>query len=78
LASRFHHGGRLHAGQGPGTDDSGDPGTTHGPGSVALQVSWNILQDTGFDVLREFWPEIARKFHVPFRAASEPIARPVK
>jgi len=54
------------------------PGTTHGPGSIAFQVSWNILQDTGFDVLREFWPEIARKFHVPFRAASEPIPRPVK
>jgi hypothetical protein len=54
------------------------PGTTHGFGSTAPQVSWNILQDTGFDVLREFWPEIARKFHVPFRDASEPRARPVK
>ena len=53
------------------------PGTTHGPGSIASQVGWNILQDTGFDVLREFWPEIARKFHVPFRAASEPVARPI-
>ena len=54
------------------------PGTTHGPGPIATQVSWNILQDTGFDVLREFWPEIARKFHVPFRDASEPTVRPVK
>lgn len=54
------------------------PGTTHGPSSVASQVGWNILEDTGFDVLREFWPEIARKFHVPFRSASEPVARPVK
>jgi hypothetical protein len=54
------------------------PGTTHGAGSIATQVSWDILQDTGFDVLREFWPEIARKFHVPFRAASEPTVRPVK
>ena len=54
------------------------PGTTHGPGSIASQVGWNILQDTGFDVLREFWPEIARKLHVPFRAASEPTQRPVK
>jgi hypothetical protein len=54
------------------------PGTTHGPGSVASQVGWNVLQDTGFDVLREFWPEIARKFHVPFRAASKPTERPIK
>ncbi len=54
------------------------PGTTHGPGPIATQVSWNILQDTGSDVLREFWPEIARKFHVPFRDASAPTVRPVK
>jgi len=54
------------------------PGTTHGPGSIASQVSWNVLQDSGFDVLREFWPEIARKFHVPFRDASPDVARPVK
>ena len=54
------------------------PGTTHGPGSVAWQVSFNILQDTGFDILREFWPEIAQKLHVPFRAASPPIPRPIK
>lgn len=54
------------------------PGTTHGAGSVASQVSFNVLQDTGFDLLREFWPEIARKFHVPFRAASPPNARAVQ
>lgn len=54
------------------------PGTTHGPGSVAWQVGFNVLEDTGFDILREFWPEIARKFHVPFRAEYPPTARPVK
>ena len=54
------------------------PGTTHGAGSIATQVSLNILQDTGFNILREFWPEIARTFHVPFRDASAPIFRPVK
>jgi len=53
------------------------PGTTHGVGSVAWQVSFNVIQDTGFDILREFWPEIAQKFHVPFRAAAPPIPRPV-
>jgi hypothetical protein len=25
----------------------------------------------GFDVLREFWPEIARKFKMPFRGVRE-------
>jgi hypothetical protein len=54
------------------------PGSTHGPGPIAWQVSSNVLQDAGFDVLREFWPEIARKFHVPFRAASQPTERPVR
>ncbi|HEV2199404.1 MAG TPA: hypothetical protein VGR73_06265 [Bryobacteraceae bacterium] len=54
------------------------PGSTHGPGPIAWQVSSNILQDTGFDVLREFWPEIARKLRIPFRAASPPTERPVQ
>ena len=53
------------------------PGTTHGAGHIAWQVGFNVLQDTGFNVLREFWPEIAQKFHVPFRALAPPIPRPV-
>ncbi len=51
------------------------PGTTHGAGSIAWQVNSNVLQGAGFDVLREFWPELARKFHVPFRAARQPVER---
>ena len=54
------------------------PHTTHGVGGVAWAVSFNILQDTGFDVLREFWPEIARKFHVPFRALQMPKVRTIE
>lgn len=27
----------------------------------------------GFDVLREFWPDIARKLHMPFRDTREPV-----
>ncbi len=52
------------------------PGTTHGPSSIAWHVSLNVLQNAGFDVLGEFWPEIAHKFHVPFRAALPPTERP--
>jgi len=53
------------------------PGTTHGPGPISLQVGINIGEDTGFDILREFWPEIARGLHVPFRSESNPIPRPI-
>jgi hypothetical protein len=31
-----------------------------------------MAQDAGFDVLREFWPEIARKFKLPFRGEERP------
>jgi hypothetical protein len=30
-----------------------------------------MLQDMGFDVLREFWPDISRKFKLPFRGEPE-------
>jgi len=33
-------------------------------------VSSGIGEGIGFDVLREFWPEIARKFKLPFRGES--------
>ena len=54
------------------------PGTSHGARLVAGDVSFNVLQGAGFDVLREFWPEIARKLHVPFRAAFPPRTRSAK
>jgi hypothetical protein len=34
---------------------------------AASSVGSNVLQDMGFDVLREFWPEISHKFKLPFR-----------
>ena len=51
------------------------PGTTHGPGPISRQVGLNIAEDAAYDILREFWPEIAKAFHVPFRS-SEPNMRP--
>jgi len=47
------------------------PGNERGFAPAAQQVGYNIAEDIGFDVLREFWPEIARKFRLPFRL--EPI-----
>jgi len=33
-----------------------------------------LAQDAGWNVLREFWPEIAHKFKLPFRDQHEPMA----
>jgi hypothetical protein len=46
-------------------------GDDHGFSPFARQVGFAVLQDMGFDVLREFWPEVARKFRMPFRQAEE-------
>jgi hypothetical protein len=43
------------------------PGNNRSAGAVAEAVGTNVATDTGFDVLREFWPEIAHKFKLPFR-----------
>jgi len=44
------------------------PGNERGFAPAAIQVGSNMIEDAGFDVLREFWPEMARKFRLPFRA----------
>ena len=41
---------------------------------TARAVGYSVLSDVGFDVFREFWPEIARYFHMPFRDFHE-VAR---
>jgi hypothetical protein len=51
------------------------PGAEHGFAPAARGAGISILTDMGFDVLREFWPEIARKFHMPFRGVNEPVAQ---
>jgi len=43
-----------------------------GFGPAAERFGYAVGWDTGFDVLREFWPEIARKFKLPFRDQHEP------
>jgi hypothetical protein len=30
-------------------------------------VGYSVANDMAWDVLREYWPEIARKFKLPFR-----------
>ena len=50
------------------------PDHRRGVGPTAESVGSGIGEGIGFDVLREFWPEIARKFKLPFRGESLPAA----
>jgi hypothetical protein len=43
------------------------PDRERGVRPAARHVAYWVLSDAGFDVLREYWPEIARKFRLPFR-----------
>ena len=43
------------------------PGNRRGFEPTAQGVTYSVLSDMGFDVLREFWPEISHEFKLPFR-----------
>lgn len=43
------------------------PGNRRGFGPSAGQVAITVGTDAGFNVLREFWPEMSRKLKLPFR-----------
>jgi hypothetical protein len=47
------------------------PDYERGFSPAAQRVGYSVLSDSGFDVLREFWPEIARKLKLPFRGQHE-------
>jgi hypothetical protein len=49
------------------------PDNKRGFAPAATRVGYSVLQDVGFDVLREFWPEISRKFKLPFRGQNEAL-----
>ncbi|HXR10121.1 MAG TPA: hypothetical protein VN792_05050, partial [Candidatus Acidoferrales bacterium] len=46
------------------------PDNRRGFAPTAENVGYSVAQGIGYDVLREFWPEIARKFKLPFRGES--------
>jgi hypothetical protein len=48
------------------------PGNERGFAPAARQVGYAVVTDMGFDILREFWPEIACKLRMPFRDRPEP------
>jgi hypothetical protein len=41
---------------------------------VARRAGYAVTSDMGFDTLREYWPEIARKFKLPFRDQNQNTA----
>jgi hypothetical protein len=47
------------------------PGNRRGFDPAAERVGYSVASDAGFDELREFWPEIARKLKLPFRDRNE-------
>jgi hypothetical protein len=47
------------------------PGARRGFAPTAEAVGVGVAMDAGFDVLREFWPEVARALHLPFRDQNE-------
>jgi hypothetical protein len=50
------------------------PDNQRGFAPSAQRVGYSILEDMGFDVLSEFWPEISRKFKLPFRGEPEQVS----
>jgi hypothetical protein len=48
------------------------PGARRGVGPAAEKIAMDVALDIGYDEIREFWPEIARKCRLPFRYQNEP------
>ncbi len=55
------------------------PGNERGLGPTANRAGFSIATDMGWNVFREFWPEIAHTMHLPFKnhdyAATHPVIR---
>lgn len=53
-------------------DNTYHPDARRGVAATAERLGSSVLQDMGYDILREFWPEISKKFKLPFRGESGP------
>jgi hypothetical protein len=53
------------------------PGNKRGFAPTAGGLGLSLLNDMGYDVLREFWPEISHKFKLPFRVETEPATEDI-
>jgi hypothetical protein len=52
------------------------PGNRRGVGPASGRVAISVGTDVGFDLLREFWPELVRKFKLPFREPGKQTTEP--
>lgn len=59
-----------------GLNDAYHPGNERGLGPALRTSGYALATGMGFDVLREFWPDIARKLHMPFRDTRVPAGIP--
>jgi hypothetical protein len=50
------------------------PDSQRGFAPAAERVGYSMLQDVGFDVLREFWPEVSHLLKLPFRGESDLVS----
>jgi hypothetical protein len=55
-----------------GLNDVYHPGNEPGLTPAMRVGGYALAGGMGFDILREFWPDIARKLRIPFRDAREP------
>jgi len=59
-----------------GLNDAYHPGNERGLGPALRTGGYALATGMGFDVLREFWPDITRKLHMPFGHTHQPARRP--
>jgi hypothetical protein len=53
------------------------PGNKRGFAPTVEGLGFSFLNDMGYDLLREFWPEISHKFKLPFRVEPEPATEDI-
>ncbi len=54
------------------------PGNRRGVGAASERIAVSVGTDVGFDLLREFWPELVRKFKLPFRDPDKQTSTPAQ
>lgn len=69
--SMFNFSEWLTTGSSVALDNLYHPGNQPGVAAAARRGAYSVALDMGFDVLREFWPEVARKLNLPFRGVRE-------
>jgi len=67
----FNFSGWLGTATAVALNDAYHPGNERGLTPALRSGGYSLASGMGFDVLREFWPDIAHKLHMPFRDTRE-------